>query len=829
MLGLSNNISAERCFEMGNWDCFFGRSVASFNSWCKGRKLEGGNTLIYLANNKNPQGRENGGKGALILSVSVAAIWAMQSPAAGAQESPVQQVSTAASADEAENAPRTKPPRIFMDPSKDIASPAPPPNDVMLPVVEPIIDEVEFRRAIPSISVEDDAELDRPLESIAEFERRQADLLAASRNGKDADTAVGGALPPVTTPTGSDQEAAMPPIGETPIQDAELVAPLPPIDSFDVTPVTFAEAEEDATAREVKYEVVLSGIDDVDGQGEISVKDLFKSLSALQQGKGKADNFAMLRARMNADEELMRRIMASEGYYDAAVDARIERAARDQPLQANVNVVPGIRYSFSSIRVDHDPTIPPTLIEDNFPLRVGEAIVAERVQGAEASLALRLPENGYAFAEIGQRDILLDGATGEGEYVLPVTIGPRTRFGNIETTGKLAFDADHVDVLTRFDRGDLYDSRKVDDLRQAMVATGLFTNISAEPKRTGQYAEDGSEYVDLLVTQQAGPSRTIAGSLGYGTGEGMRVQGSWMHRNLFPPEGALIASALIGTQEQRLGVTMRRSNAGKRDRTFEIVAEGLRSRYDAFDAITGRIGFRISRVSTPLWQKKLTYAFGADLIATREDDYNFATNERENDFYTILGVTGQVGMDRSDSLLNPTKGFRMTALVRPEGSLAGNFTPYAVTQFDGSAYYPVMDSLVLAGRIRIGSILGAERERLAPSRRFYGGGGGSVRGFGYQQLGPKDPENDPIGGRSINEVAVEARYRFGDYGIVGFVDAGQVYRSSTPDFSNMRLGVGLGGRFYTNFGPMRLDVATPIGRKPGESRVSVYISIGQAF
>jgi translocation and assembly module TamA len=677
--------------------------------------------------------------------------------------------------------------------------------------------------------------LDRPLESIAEFERRQAEILAASRNGEAPNSQTASAIPPVTTPAKDAGELdralgdAMPPIGEAPIQDAELVAPLPPIDSFDVTPVTFAEAEQDSIAREVAYEVVISGIEEVDSQGEISVKDLFKSLSALHQGKGKADNFAMLRARMNADEELMKRIMASEGYYDAAVDARVERGARGQPIKTNVNVLPGIRYKFSSLRIAHDPTVPPTLIEDNFPLKVGEAIVAQRVQGAEAALALRLPEYGYAFAEIGQRDILLDGATGEGDYNLPITIGPRVRFRNIETTGKLAFDADHIEVLTRFDRGDLYDSRKVDDLRQAMVATGLFSNISAEPKRTGELAEDGSEYVDLLVTQQAGPPRTIAGSLGYGTGEGLRVQGSWTHRNLFPPEGALIANALLGTQEQRLGVTMRRSNAGKRDRTFELVAEGLRSRYDAFDAITGRLGFRISRVSTPIWQKKLTYAFGADVIATREDDYNFDTNQRENDFYTILGVTGQVGMDRSDSLLDPTKGFRLTALVRPEGSLAGKFTPYAVTQLDGSAYYPVMDSLVLAGRVRIGSILGADRERLAPSRRFYGGGGGSVRGFGYQQLGPKDPNNDPIGGRSMNEVAVEARYRFGDYGIVGFVDAGQVYRSSMPDFSNMRLGVGLGGRFYTNFGPMRLDVATPIGRKPGESRVSVYVSIGQAF
>jgi translocation and assembly module TamA len=148
---------------------------------------------------------------------------------------------------------------------------------------------------------------------------------------------------------------------------------------------------------------------------------------------------------------------------------------------------------------------------------------------------------------------------------------------------------------------------------------------------------------------------------------------------------------------------------------------------------------------------------------------------------------------------------------------------------DGSYYFPVNDSFVLATRARLGTISGIDRENLAPSRRFYGGGGGSVRGFGFQELGPKDINNDPIGGRSTNEAAIEARYRFGNFGVVGFVDAGQVYESSIPKFDNMRFGVGVGGRFYTNFGPVRLDVAMPINRQAGESKVAVYVSIGQAF
>ncbi|WP_144243833.1 autotransporter assembly complex protein TamA [Sphingopyxis sp. MWB1] len=734
--------------------------------------------------------------------------------------------------------------------SKEIASPTPPPPDAILPTVEPIIDDDEFRKAIPPIRAEDDAELDRPLESLADFEKRFAEQEPGDAGNKGDTTQRAAADSDgdgdESDPAADDRDAAALPaladgdavesIGDSPITDPELLAPLPPIESFDVEPVEFAEADQEDRNREVAYSIEVTGLEEADQSSELNMAGTFRELSALHDGDGKAENGAMLRARLTADGELLQRILASEGYYDAEVATRIERGDRQQaeapqtqPIRAVLTVTPGVRYNFSSIEIQADPTVPPDLIADNFPLRVGEPIVAQRVQGAEAAVALKLPEEGYPFAVVGQRDILLDGVTGDGAYTLPVDIGPRARFGGVETKGDLAFDADHVAVLARFKRGDLYDSRLVDDLRQALVATGLFSTVAAEPQRTGESAGDDTEYVTMMVTQQAGPPRTLAASAGYGTGQGLRVEGSWTHRNFFPPEGALILRGVAGTQEQGIGVTMRRSNAARRDRTFELVAEATRSDYDAFNAITGRVGARVSYESTPIWQKKLTYAYGIDLIATREDDYDFQRGLRRRDFYTILGLTGQLGLDRSDSLLNPTRGFRLTTLIQPEGSLAGDFSPYGRLLFDASGYQPITDSIVIAGRLRIGSILGADRQKIAPSRRFYAGGGGSVRGFGYQQLGPKDPNHDPIGGRSVNEAALEARYRFGNFGVVGFVDAGQVYRGPTPTLEDMRFGIGIGGRFYTNFGPMRLDIATPIDRKPGESRVSVYVSIGQAF
>lgn len=703
-----------------------------------------------------------------------------------------------------------------------VAVPAPP-SSAQLPAIEPVIPDADFNAAIPALDPAGDPALEGPLESIEAFERR---IAAEQAGAKPAE----GAAAPLGDPALADRDAVEE-VGDAPVRDAELAQPLPPLGSFQVEPVQFTEAEEDDEAAKVAYRIRVNGLEPADKASEAAMADLFKDLSALHDGDGKAANAAMLSARLTDDSVLMQKILASEGWYDARVTTRIDRSGEDPkaPLDAVIDVVPGKRFTLSAIDVKADPTVPPTLIVDNLAVKVGEPIVAERIQGAEAQIALKLPENGYPFAEVGQRDILLDQVTADGVYTLPVTVGPRARFGDVATDGDLAFDAKHAGVLARFKRGELYDSRKVDDLRQALVATGLFSTVSVEATRTGADAGDGTEYVTMMVHQDAGPPRTIAGSAGYGTGEGLRAEASWTHRNLFRPEGALIARGVAGTKEQGAGVTFRRSNAGKRDRTFEIVAEALHSDFEAFSAYTGRLGVRMAYDSTPIWQKKMTWALGAEVLATAEEDYSFAKAANTRRTFFVAGLSGQLGLDLTDSLLDPTKGFRVTTLIQPEGSLRNGFTPYVRARMDASAYYPFGDSLVVAGRVRFGTIQGAKLFDLAPSRRLYSGGGGSVRGFGYLKLGPKDPNGDPLGGRSLNEAAAEVRYRFGNYGVVGFVDVGQSYAATTPQFSDLRVGVGLGGRFYTNFGPIRLDVATPLARRKGEGRFNLYVSIGQAF
>jgi translocation and assembly module TamA len=606
-----------------------------------------------------------------------------------------------------------------------------------------------------------------------------------------------------------------------PITDTDLTAPLPPLSGFDTQPLDTTTIPAAATPPQIGYDTVLEGLPRAE-------MPRFNELSALKAGKGKAANASMVRARATEDVALVLRLLNSDGYYDATVTSNILTPDKGSGrVQAHLVIVPGKRYHLGQIGVKAGPTTPPDLIRANLPLRTGDPIVADQILAAEANVSVVLPQNGYPFAAVKGRDIALDPTTGAGDYSLQVDTGPRSRFGGFRSDGRVVFQPGHIAELTRFYPGDLYDNRKVDDLRQALVATALFRSVSVEPVKTGVVNPDGTERVDLVVHQEKGPRHSIAAEAGYSTGQGFTATGTWTDRNLWPPEGALIVTGTVGTQEQDLGVTFRRSNAGARDRTQTdgVLVDHTDETYEAY---TATLTWGVSRVSTPIWQKEWTWAYGVNLVASHESQAPNATPEVFTDYYTA-DVPLKLEWDKTDDLLNPTRGFRVTGQATPELGLGQSSPSNLLTTLDASLYHSLSAKAVLAARVRIGSIFGGSLLDLAPSRRLYAGGGGSVRGYAYEALGPLNASGTPTGGLSVNELSLELRYRIGSYGIVPFIDAGQVYTSRLPDFSNLKLGAGIGARVYTNFGPLRIDVATPLSNNKRDVAVALYVGIGQAF
>ena len=578
---------------------------------------------------------------------------------------------------------------------------------------------------------------------------------------------------------------------------------------------------------ETAYRISFEGLPDTLGE---AFDTRFNILSVLEQYRDEDANFAQIRRRAQSDAELVERLLRIEGYYDAVVQTRFVADGAER-VDVVINVQAGPRYELDAIALPGLETAvapDPQRFRDSFGLQPGAIVNSDRIMEAIGRLDGAMAENGYPFAETGEPELEIDHAERLGDLEVPVTPGGRFNFGSIVMAQTDLFDADHVQMIARFNPGDLYQASDVEDLRRALIATGLVSTISVDPVVAADPAA-----VDIAVNLAPAPLRTIAGELGYGTGEGARAEVSWEHRNFFPPEGLIRATAVLATQEQSGSVAYRRNNYHRRDNILNGRAALSVVDRPAFKAQTISIAANIERQSNLIYQKRWSWSAGIELLASREEDITGPTGATGRETFFIGALPGLVTFDASDDLLDPTRGFRVTARVAPEASLQNGSFFYVRGQLDGSAYFPVSDTIVLAGRTRLGTIAGAGNNRIAPSRRLYSGGGGSVRGYGYQSIGPRDANNDPLGGRSLVEFSLEARVRTGffggNFGLVPFIDAGNVYSSSTPDISGMRYGAGLGVRYYSDFGPIRIDIGTPINPQPGDSRIAVYVSLGQAF
>jgi translocation and assembly module TamA len=580
----------------------------------------------------------------------------------------------------------------------------------------------------------------------------------------------------------------------------------------------------DDPARERRYAFAIEGLGTLDRDAgrpvEATLRARFALRSALKAGEDDPAPAGLVDRRARADADILRDLLRGLGYYDAAVNTLVDGQA--PRLQVHLRADPGPLYRFEAVTVTGLEGAAAAL-RPMFTVEQGDPVDADRIAEARAALQLEIGRRGFPFADVGSPQVSVDHARQVGTLQIAIVTGGERRFGRFRLEGRPPFDAAHLAEIARLQPGDRFDASMIEDLRRALVATGLVSTVRITP-----VAGESADLVDLLVRLQPAPPRTVAAELGYGTGEGVRAELSWQHRNLLPPEGAVTFRGVLGTREQQLGAILRRGNFRQRDQVLTAQAVAAHSDLDAYDARSFLLGAGIERQTNIIWQKTWTWSYGVELLASDERALSTASGEETRRTYLVAALPTSLAYDGSDDLLNPTTGFRVSGRASPEASLRQGTFGYARLQLDASAYRPLL-GVVLAGRVRVGAIAGAQADKLAPSRRFYAGGGGSVRGYGYQAIGPRDQDNDPLGGRSLAEVSAELRFRFGDFGIVPFLDAGNIYREALPRFDGLRFGTGLGVRYYTSFGPVRLDVGTPLDRRPGDSRVAVYVSLGQAF
>ena len=565
------------------------------------------------------------------------------------------------------------------------------------------------------------------------------------------------------------------------------------------------------------YTVRIKGIDDSSLE-----KLLEQSSQLIEFAKGPKPTPAGLRRRIETDEDRFQRVLRSEGYYDARISSDVRRKGNRDVV--TITVEQGLRYRLRQFDVmvlggaaDARPAVPST---GALNLNLGSDASAQKILGAEKAVVTYYADRGHPFAEIVDRKVIVDHRNQSVLVKVGLDPGPASVFGETRIVGLEGVTEDYVRSLIPWSPGDPYDQSKVDRLRQRLVGSRLFSTVVTQ--RDDDRAPDGSVGVTIQVFE--GPARSIGFGAKYSTDEGFAGALNWENRNIFGNNEDLTFSLDVGQITQEGSVELRVPDRGAIDQDIVTSLSLKHTNSEAFNEVTASGSAGIRR---PLGER-----WNAALDATGE--FSHVEDQTSENEALLASLPGALLYDSRDSLARPTRGQRLRIKAAPYAGRFNGPTAFFVSEIEGSTYFALDDDrrFVLAGRAKVGSLIGEKTKNIPANKRFYAGGDQSVRGYKFQTVGPLDENDDPLGGRSLVEVGGELRaIVWRSIGIVPFVDGGMVFERNYPDFSEeLRWAAGVGVRHHTLFGPVRLDVAFPLNRRDGvDDAFQFYISVGQTF
>lgn len=568
--------------------------------------------------------------------------------------------------------------------------------------------------------------------------------------------------------------------------------------------------------------------------------DLLPEVSQAERDRATPpDSRLGVRQRAERDIERLQQALRAQGYFDATVGfelkdpseapapgvlERLSEVATGEPQVAIAfDIRPGPRYRFGTLSValtdNPDGFAAPT--PRGLGLVSGEPALTQAVIDAETTLLRQAREAGFALAELGPREAIVDHQTRLMDVTLRLAPGARARFGEVTFTGHDGIEFSFLRGRVPFEAGQRYDPRLLDEAQSELFDTDLFSTILIRPAE--QLTSD--QELDLTFDLRQRPARSLGFSLGYQTDLGPNARLFWEHRNFLGAGERFRAAADVSAVLQSATVTLTKPDFLRPKQSLVSEVTAKREDQEAYEALSIGAGTALEREFT----EDLTGSLG---VALRYAEIEDQTQPKEN--FALLSLPGGLDWDFSNDPLNPTTGGRFLFTATPFVDLLDTSRQFFKTRLTHTRYLKVRESpeLVLALRGSVGSILGEDRDEIPADERFYAGGGGSIRGIAYQTAGPLDDNDDPRGGRSVAEGSVELRLRLrNDLGAVLFVDGGTVFDSTLPTGGEEVLfGVGPGLRYFTPIGPVRVDVGFPVNARSGvDDSFQLYISIGQAF
>ena len=550
--------------------------------------------------------------------------------------------------------------------------------------------------------------------------------------------------------------------------------------------------------------------------------------------------FALV-TRAQGDQERLQTALRSFGYYAAHADIQVEGHAAGDPAlpdllaalpegstaQVAIAIDPGALFHLRRVTIDGDVD---TAARAKLGIAPGDPAVAAAVLAAQSNLLDALRGSGHALATVSTPDVVETPGEQVLDVVFHVKQGPRVDIGVITVNGLKATNDSYVRRRLLVHPGDLYDPAAIDRARQDLAAAGIFNSVDAAIP--DHLAADGTIPLGFTVTERK--RHSVAANVAYSTDTGATGGATFTYRNVFGNGETLTLNAAITQAEVDAEVqapgysataTFTQPDWLRRGQTLTSTLGYVKENLYAYSRKAALAGVTLSRKLSAAW------SVSVGLNGVQEQ----VLQEGVTRSYTLLAVPLRVSYDSTgpDGLFNPTHGIKAAATVTPTDSLAGSGALFALVQLSGSTYFNLAGTegrSVLALRGLVGTAQGASAFALPPDQRFYAGGSATVRGYRYQSVGPRFASLRPQGGTSVTAGTVEFRQRFGEsIGAVAFVDAGQVGTTSAPFTGTLFEGAGIGARYYTSIGPIRLDLAVPLQRRRKDDIGEAYIGLGQAF
>lgn len=522
------------------------------------------------------------------------------------------------------------------------------------------------------------------------------------------------------------------------------------------------------------------------------------------------ENETLLKKRIEADITNLTHALQTFAFYHPNISYKINRGITPYEVVLEIDTGPVYPFKGGIVYPELMPVVDLGIIK-------GEPAYPKTIHEAEERLLLQLSRHSYPFAKLIETKVIADQQTKEVLVTFHIELGEKAFFGPVSIKGNHTVDSRLIFKKMSWKEGDPFNSDQILKTIQALESLGLFRAV------TITYSEDGDADLPILIEVEEAKHRSIAIGLSYSTQRGPGFTFEWEHRNVMGLGHHFSFDANVLQYIQELKAQYVLPDFLSPCQSLILSLEVEHDDTDAFEETWGSLSAMVERRVSP--HLRLSYGMLYKQLYVGSSD--------QNGSYGLFKTPLQLRWSNANDLLDPSSGATLFFKTIPTGQFSDSPSFYTVNYLSGAYYIPFADGkFVLASKGQLGSILGSSIQGIPVSERLFAGSETTLRGYGYYTVSPLDEDGKPIGGRSLSVFSLEGRWRVTEkWGTALFYDVGNVYSSAFPTFDGKWLqSAGLGVRYYTPVGPLRLDIAFPLNRRKHlDGPFQFYFSVGQAF